>query len=262
MAKVLVSFAVGVAVAALGLSLLDREPASAFLEQPAATTPSRQSVETSGPRTIGDSPAVMPNGLATDSESGEIEESVRSANARPPRPPPEQPIYLPPEFDWLANDPEKFHSHDLVQREPYNVNWAPAMEGHLSKFLSENPEITQTYGYPRSIVCRTSQCELLFVAYDLETRLDDEHIESSWNIHFTESISDFFERPEFEEFHWPNNIIFSNGHTEKGVTSFAWWLVSQDTNRPGGAFEITEERRKAAEERRRKPPDPAPAPNR
>lgn len=258
MAKVFVSFVVGLAVAALAFSLLNEQPASGFVEQP-GTAPLRQSVETADPGAEGSSEAV-PNETAADSDVGEIDEPVdeRSADVRPPadaRPPPDQPIYLSPEFDWLAKDPQKFRSHDSVQREPYDVDWAPAMEARLAGFLRENPEITQTYGYPTSIVCRTSQCELLFVAYDLEKKLNDEYIEYSLLSHFHKSISGFFEKSEFEQFRLrtSRDAIFFLHHSENGVTGIAWWLVSQDRlNHPGGAFARRE--REAA--------DPPPVPNR
>lgn len=254
----LVSFIIGLAVAAVGVSLLNREPASAFLEESA--TASGQSVGTSDPPANGDSRSAVPNELANDSESGEIKGSgdTRSADGRSPQPPPpEQPIPLPPEFEWLATDP----AHDLVQREPHDVNWAPAIEARFSRFLSENPELVQTYGYPRSIVCRTSMCELLFVAYGLETTLNGEQLEGQALGHvvlrdFHQSIlnSEFFERTEFEEFRIPipvgsGSLITASQHTENGVTSIAWLLRSEDrVNHPGGAFAITDERRRTIED--------------
>jgi len=83
-------------------------------------------------------------------------------------PPPDQPILLPPEFNRHLEHANVRRDHENLQREPVDQAWALPMEGNLRTFITGQSEFLGKYGYP-TITCRTSRCEVTFVAYGLDT---------------------------------------------------------------------------------------------
>jgi hypothetical protein len=80
-------------------------------------------------------------------------------------PPPELPIELPPQFSWMAENPNTLH--EQLQREPVDSTWSLQTEDSLRRFLTSRPEITNLYGLP-TVNCRTSTCQIAFVAHGME----------------------------------------------------------------------------------------------
>ena len=85
----------------------------------------------------------------------------RSALAEPIR----NPLYLPPEFDWLS-DRLRFE-HEALQREFRDETWATPAEARLQSYFRGRPEIIETYGAP-TVSCGTTRCEVTFVAYAVD----------------------------------------------------------------------------------------------
>jgi hypothetical protein len=82
-------------------------------------------------------------------------------------PPPNRPINLPPEFDSLLESFGVRNKHELLQRESSDPDWSPLMETSLWDFFASNPQISTAFSLT-SITCRTSACELSFVAYNTD----------------------------------------------------------------------------------------------
>ena len=80
-------------------------------------------------------------------------------------PPPSRPINLLPEFDSLLESSGVRNKHELFQREPFDPDWSPFMEASIQDFFASNPQASSTFSL-MSINCRTSACELSFVAYN------------------------------------------------------------------------------------------------
>ena len=78
--------------------------------------------------------------------------------------PPDVPIILPSEFNYLSESPH--HFHEVLQRDAIDANWSPQMETQLRSFFASRPEITNKFGFP-TINCRTSGCEIAFASYTL-----------------------------------------------------------------------------------------------
>jgi hypothetical protein len=202
--------------------------------------------ETPNPGIGRELPDVVPGESAADSgplepeaQSGSV--SAESSNEQPP---PELPIVLPPEYDYLAEPSQRLNIHHTLEREPYDPDWAPAMESQIAQFLAENPEIAQTYGYP-TITCRTTRCEAAFVAHGLDPNLglgdELDYLEdlglSDFEVrrigigeHFAGLTSEFFETPGFEQFTTFNGYPSVQIRPEDGVTTLLWHMsdTSQD----------------------------------
>ena len=58
--------------------------------------------------------------------------------------------------------------HEQLQREPMDPTWSLPMEANLRDFISAQPERLGQYGSP-TINCRSSACEITFVAYGIDT---------------------------------------------------------------------------------------------
>lgn len=163
--------------------------------------------------------------MAAQQELRRRERVERLAN----QPPPDYPIALPPEFHWLAQNPNALH--EITQSEDLDPTWSPIAEAQLRTFLNERPEILETYGSP-TISCRTNYCEVAFVAYGLEGSLTEGASEQR----FRDTFSDVYNQPWAEQLGLGGSTasIFGSGgenipiavdaHIEDGVTTFLWYL--------------------------------------
>lgn len=130
-------------------------------------------------------------------------------------PPPTHPITLPPEFGWLAENPD--HLHEQLQREPVDPDWAAVTEAQIATFLSEHSEIVQKYGQP-IVHCRTSGCELAFVAYGIE--------ESAFQIMSDGKFFAVNEQPWADQFANSGATLF-NAQTQGDATTILWHLIRE-----------------------------------
>ena len=131
-------------------------------------------------------------------------------------PPPTQPIMLPSEFAWLTENPDS--AHERLQREAIDPDWSFATEAQIVTFLAEHPEIRQKYGQP-TVTCRTSGCELAFVAYGVNETVFQ--IMEGGMFH---SVND---QPWADQFWNPGDNWF-NAHTEGDVTTILWHLIKDE----------------------------------
>jgi hypothetical protein len=147
-------------------------------------------------------------------------------------PPPTQPINLPPEFDYLSSDP--LDPHELTQREPVDAAWAATTEMRINGYLAARPEITSKYGFPQ-IECRTTRCELAFVATGVGDAKD-----------FRDLTADFFAEDWTERFRIgapPGvGIINLSVRNQGDITTLLWnfsqpdELLRRATGQIDGAF--------------------------
>ena len=201
MRKVLIAFAVGVAVASLGFALFHVEPADRELSAsdgsgetaaaptvpepnpspPAGVQRSQDGAGAAPPEQFAESPAPRQSEAVRAEESTEarfrrdLEEAqgvVRRTAAELERlriegelaaDPIVSPIFLPPEFDWLAENLYRDVFHERMQREPIDAAWAGTMEPELLRFIYRRPDVVQKYGAP-TVRCHTTQCEVTFLA--------------------------------------------------------------------------------------------------
>jgi hypothetical protein len=78
--------------------------------------------------------------------------------------PPDLPILLPPEFDYLSRDRDIWH--EMIQRERLDPVWSATTELQIKNYLAGQSEVLKRYGYP-IVTCRATRCEAAFVAYDV-----------------------------------------------------------------------------------------------
>ena len=234
MVKTIIAFLAGLAVAALALSFLGRTGST--------PTPTSEIADTSNAETASADQYAAPDEPVTSTGPGQRDEENATADESVPneRPPPELPIALPPEFAFLAEPEHRLSPHHRLEREPYDPEWAPAMEAQITQFLVESPEIATTYGSP-TLTCRATACEVAFVAYGLDPALgldaDDEWLRDAGlpdaeiqrfgiGNHFGALVSEFFEQLEFEQFAL-NGQPTANIRTENGVTTLMWYLIDR-----------------------------------
>lgn len=146
---------------------------------------------------------------------------ARDADRWANEPPPTHAITLPPEFDYLFE--ERNSSHERLQREPVDPAWSAVTEAQLNSHFSARPEITEKYGYP-IINCRTTGCEVAFIAYGIENSgfADNPGLEVSAMFEFQADNADIFEQPWTEQF--ASRRVEAGVHTEDGVTTILWYL--------------------------------------
>jgi len=136
--------------------------------------------------------------------------------------PPESPIRLPPEFGYLSDPNMMDHNHELLQRDPVDPGWSRQMEAQIQEFFVSRPEITATYGYP-TITCRTSACEIAFVAYGIGG--DEIDPDRGWDTHlaFWGASEEFYQQP------WSGQLNSNVGFPEprfqdNGAVTFLWHI--------------------------------------
>lgn len=149
------------------------------------------------------------------SELARRESVANWADARPP----DTPIELLPEFSYLSEFPDG--QHELLQREPVDSSWSPQMEARLQGFFASRPEITATFGFP-TINCRTSACEIAFVAYGVDdTRRDGGFDEPLAAGEFRrQAVMELDEQP------WADRLsVQSTSYRfQAGAATFLWYL--------------------------------------
>jgi len=116
---------------------------------------------------------------------------------------PSQPIYLPPEFNYLAERPSEFH--EQTQREDIDPVWSATTEAQIQDYFTRRPELTQKYGHP-IINCRTTKCELAFVSYGLDESIREGSmwegipIDFATELRFRNENSEIYNQPWAEQF--------------------------------------------------------------
>jgi hypothetical protein len=141
--------------------------------------------------------------------------------------PPEQPITLPPEFDWLSEN--RSENHEFIQREPVDPTWSITAGRQIEGHFIDRPELSQEFGYP-IIHCRTTRCEVAFVSYEVHAadaaagaRVEGLDTEFFSAIRFRTSLSEFASHPGAEQFE-PIQHDDLDVHVEDGVTTILWHL--------------------------------------
>lgn len=142
-------------------------------------------------------------------------------------PPPSNPIFLPPELYWVAD--EALDSFESMQREPDDPNWSSVTETQFATFFASNPDLLATYGTP-AVDCRTSGCTIAVVAYGVpefsasgngETLQVDEEFKSA--------ISGLLDQEWIEQLNTSIGVPPSQIRSENGATTFFLsWPRSDD----------------------------------
>ena len=212
MAKLLAGFTLGSVVTAIGFFVLfaDLEqkpvPAAAGVGEPATMTEheterpnsaSSTSINRADPimEVDGSREAQLQNLI--DSSQAEVEAyrrelRVLQADRFRQEQPMVSPLYLPPEFAWVA-DSDYLTPHDQIQRENRDAVWAANVETELQNYFAERPEVVRSFGYP-IIECRTSRCAVAFSLHGVEEDT------ATINQRFNAMVSDFTEQEWPDEF--------------------------------------------------------------
>lgn len=74
-------------------------------------------------------------------------------------PPPDLPIHLPREFEWLRG----MDTFRRFERRPIDYNWSPQAEIQLSNYFALHQEFVRVYGTP-TIQCRDTACLAMFTS--------------------------------------------------------------------------------------------------
>jgi hypothetical protein len=141
-------------------------------------------------------------------------------------PPPDRPIQLAPEFSSLLENPIANDRHERIQREPIDSTWSYPMEANLQKFFTSRSQISSTFGTP-TISCRTSACEVAFVAYGIDAAARAANRgtpnaipELVVGTDFREATEDFLDQPWADEF-FPDTPSVS---IQDDVAAIIWHL--------------------------------------
>ena len=141
--------------------------------------------------------------------------------------PPEIPISLPPEFDWLSE--EVSENHELIQRELVDPAWSAEARAHIENMFSDRPELFEQFGYP-TIHCRTTRCEAAFVLYDVNDKdataaASTEGLTTEFftALRFRTTIGQNASQPLIDQFSpiGPDDL---DVNVEDGVTTILWHL--------------------------------------
>ena len=145
--------------------------------------------------------------------------------------PPGQPISLPPEFDWLTENPSE--NHEIIQREPLDPAWSATAHSHLENFFTDRLELSEEFGYP-TIHCRTTRCEAAFVRYGVDEsdvaageRVEDLSPEFFTAIRFRNEIAQNAGQPLIDQFS-PIRPEDLDVNIEDGVTTILWHLSRRE----------------------------------
>ena len=142
--------------------------------------------------------------------------------------PPELPIQLPPEMSQHLQIPSVIDLHERLQRQPVDPEWSIAMEANLRSYFA-SAELLGTYGTP-TINCRTTACEVAFVAYGLEAKAQAAQRNAAngstlsliLESEFRDATSDFREQP------WASQFIptapTGSFRSQNGTTTILWHL--------------------------------------
>lgn len=141
--------------------------------------------------------------------------------------PPEEPIYLPPEFNQLMEDSLVLRHHEELQREPVDQAWSKPTESSFQNFFDSRPEIIDTYGTP-TITCRTSGCEVALLAYGVDTatiarehQLPDSAPAEVVYEDFSAAISGWSDQPWTRDF---SMVLPPFIRVENGATTIYWLM--------------------------------------
>lgn len=235
-AKHIPAVLVGAVIASAAFLLLDRsgddiDPASIEMtnsnaESQAIGARGEQLPSDSGERDLPVNGMVQSSDLPKDAG----EDSSRRNGAAPDAAlsPPDLPIYLPREFDWLRVG----DYFGRFERKPIDHNWSPQAKIQLSNYFYRHPELTNIYGMP-TIHCRATECMALFIAHgylDHGRNHPDPALAKNAETQFvgpTEIFKadnrGFFNDPVAKQFSDKDGVM-AEGRLQNGVAAFFWLL--------------------------------------
>lgn len=139
-------------------------------------------------------------------------------------PPPDLPIHLPREFEWLRG----VDTFRRFERRPVDPVWSPQAEIQLSNYFAQHHEFVSVYGTP-TIQCRATVCMALFTAHeflDHARNYPDPRLATS-SI-FQADFKGFFDDPVAKQFN-PDGVRENmDGHIQDGVATFYMLLPKRN----------------------------------
>jgi hypothetical protein len=131
-------------------------------------------------------------------------------------PPADFPIALPPEFGFLSEESNPYHT--MLERDEIDPNWSRQMDVQLHSFFASHPENIAAYGFP-TVNCRTMGCEVAFASYALNAEQAELKVEQ-----FPDAVSGIFSQPWAATLTRQSTPSPDARYGDDGAQTFLWYI--------------------------------------